>query len=81
MCPKRPERLAEPIVTPGGEDFHFYSLKNPRLKATMLGLGCGLRPGLHHPQMTFDHGALLNGIDILSRAVQLTFARPEEGNP
>jgi len=76
-----PERLAEPIVTPGGEDFHFYPLKNPRLKATMLGLGCGLRPGLHHPQMTFDRGALLNGIDILSRAVQLTFARHEEGHP
>lgn len=75
------EQLMEPITTPGGEDFHFYSLKNPRLKATMLGLGCGLHPGLHHPQMTFDHRAILNGIEILSRVVELTFARHEEGNP
>ncbi len=75
------EQLMEPITTPGGEDFHFYSLKNPRLKVTMLGLGCGLHPGFHHPQMTFDHRAILNGIEILSRVVELTFARHEEGNP
>ena len=55
------ENIVPPSVTSGGEDFHFYSVKRPEVKATMLGLGCGLKPGLHHPHMTFDHDALFNG--------------------
>ncbi|WP_397538879.1 M20 peptidase aminoacylase family protein [Rummeliibacillus pycnus] len=58
-----------PIVTPGGEDFHFYTLKCPNIKATMLGLGCGLQPGLHHPKMTFNREALITGVEILTRTV------------
>ena len=46
-----------PVVTPGGEDFHFYTLKRPSIKATMLGLGCDLTPGLHHPTMTLTKRA------------------------
>jgi amidohydrolase len=61
-----------PLVTTGGDDFHYYTLKRPHLKATMLGLGCGLEPGLHHPDMTFDHEALFSGISILTKAVRNT---------
>ncbi|MBE3102683.1 MAG: M20/M25/M40 family metallo-hydrolase, partial [Bacilli bacterium] len=57
------------ITTPGGEDFHFYSLHKPNLKATMLGLGCGLSPGLHHPKMTFNHESIYTGIEILTQTI------------
>ncbi|WP_132745854.1 M20 peptidase aminoacylase family protein [Scopulibacillus darangshiensis] len=63
------DHLDEPLVTPGGDDFHFYTLKRPSIKATMLGLGCDLAPGLHHPQMTFDRDALFSGIQILTTAI------------
>lgn len=62
-----------PIVTPGGEDFHFYTLKTPSIKATMLGLGCDLAPGLHHPNMSFNHNSILTGIEILAKTVIGTF--------
>jgi amidohydrolase len=67
------QKCAPPVVTSGGEDFHFYSLMKPFLKTTMLGLGCDLTPGLHHPQMTFRREDLLIGIEILARAVIETF--------
>ncbi|WP_442595700.1 M20 peptidase aminoacylase family protein [Neobacillus sp. D3-1R] len=56
-------------VTPGGEDFHFYKNTYPNLQATMVGLGTGLSPGLHHPNMSFNLDALLNGVKILSIAL------------
>ncbi|TWT05355.1 amidohydrolase [Planococcus sp. CPCC 101016] len=71
------EFLVPPIVTPGGEDFHYYTLKRPSVKATMLGLGCDLAPGLHHPAMTFNRDSLLTGIEILARTVQHTFEQLE----
>ena len=67
--------FAPPIITPGGEDFHFYTLKRPTIKATMLGLGCDLTPGLHHPSMTFNHDCLLTGIEILARTVIETYKK------
>ena len=69
------QQLEPPITTPGAEDFHYYTKERPHLLATMLGLGCGLAPGLHHPQMTFEKEALLDGIEILTRAVLTTFER------
>ncbi|PZX04575.1 amidohydrolase [Psychrobacillus insolitus] len=66
-----------PIVTPGGEDFHFYTLKRPSIKATMLGLGCDLTPGLHHPTMTFNQESMLIGIEILARTIMGTFQTKE----
>lgn len=69
------EQVAAPLVTPGGDDFHFYTIKKPSLKATMLGLGCDLHPGLHHPYMTFDKDALMNGVNILYRAVLNTYGK------
>jgi amidohydrolase len=67
------EKCLPPVVTSGGEDFHFYSLMKPQLKTTMLGLGCDLKPGLHHPQMTFRREDLLSGIEILARVIMETF--------
>jgi len=63
-----------PLVTPGGDDFHFYTIKKPTLKATMLGLGCNLKPGLHHPDMTFNQDALMHGVHILFQAILQTCA-------
>lgn len=63
------DKLISPVITPGGEDFHYYTLKRPHLKATVMGLGCGLKPGLHHPHMTFDTEAIYSGIEILTRSV------------
>ncbi len=60
------EGLVPPPVTPGGEDFHFYKETSPQLQATMVGLGTDLSPGLHHPNMSFNLDALLNGVKILS---------------
>lgn len=60
---------APPPVTPGGEDFHFYRLHKPALRATMIGLGCGLQPGLHHPHMQFDLDALEIGAAVLALSV------------
>lgn len=60
---------AAAITTPGGEDFHFYAYTRPQLKTTMLGLGCGVKPGLHHPKMNFNIEQLAVGIDIITKAL------------
>ncbi|MBL4954720.1 M20 peptidase aminoacylase family protein [Neobacillus sp. OS1-32] len=73
------EHLVEPAPTSGGEDFHFYTLKRPQLKATMLGLGCDLKPGLHHPDMTFNRDAIFDGIEILTKTILNTFEFLEGG--
>ena len=64
-------KLAMPIITPGGEDFHHYAVAYPHLKTTMLGLGCAVTPGLHHPHMTFNKDRLIEGVEILSKAALL----------
>lgn len=67
------EHVMPPIITPGAEDFHFYTKERSHLKATMLGLGCDLEPGLHHPNMRFNRESLLDGIEVLTRTVLATF--------
>lgn len=61
--------LLAPIVTPGADDFHFYAQHKPTLKTGFIGLGCNLRPGLHHPEMNFDHAALPDGVRVLAHIV------------
>ncbi|GAB6158521.1 M20 peptidase aminoacylase family protein [Desulfotomaculum varum] len=63
------QNLAPPVQTPGAEDFHYYTSLRPAIKATMLGLGCRLTPGLHHPDMVFERQYLPDGAAILARAV------------
>ncbi|MFJ7982065.1 amidohydrolase [Lysinibacillus xylanilyticus] len=58
--------LAEEITTPGSDDFHFYTVKKPELKATMVGIGANLTPGLHHPKMTFERSALIDAAKVLA---------------
>jgi len=60
------DALTAPVITPGGEDFHYYKKYFPNIKATMIGLGTDLQPGLHHPNMNFNLDALQNGVIILS---------------
>ena len=63
------DALTAPAATPGGEDFHFYKNYFPNIKATMVGLGTDLRPGLHHPNMNFNLDALQNGVKILTISI------------
>lgn len=58
--------LADEITTPGSDDFHFYTVKKPELKAAMIGIGANLTPGLHHPKMTFDRSALIDAAKVLA---------------
>lgn len=67
------ENLRAAPVSPGAEDFHYYTVKRPQIKATMLALGCDLSPGLHHPHMQFDQKALVKGVEILANVVVRTF--------
>ncbi|RKJ59677.1 M20/M25/M40 family metallo-hydrolase, partial [Butyricicoccus sp. 1XD8-22] len=68
------ENLVDTLNTSGGDDFHFYTIKNPHLKATMIGLGCDLAPGLHHPYMKFNLNSLEIGSEILVETVLSTFS-------
>lgn len=56
--------------TPGGDDFTIYPFTKRELKATFLGLGCDLTPGLHDPAMSFDKEALINGVSIIVTMIQ-----------
>ncbi|WNS76921.1 amidohydrolase [Bacillus sp. DTU_2020_1000418_1_SI_GHA_SEK_038] len=60
------ENFIQECPSPGAEDFHFYTLKKPDISATMIGLGCDLKPGLHHPKMSFNKEALIYGAKILT---------------
>lgn len=66
------EHLVPMITTTGGDDFHFYSIKRPSIKATMLAIGCDLEPGLHHPSMTFNYEAIEPSIRIMVSALWKT---------
>lgn len=63
------ETLAPPVITSGSDDFHFYTIKNPKLKATMIGVGADLQPGLHHPKMSFNPSSLDLGARILAETL------------
>lgn len=65
------QNVVPTCIPQGGEDFHFYTAKHQELKATMVGLGCGLSPGLHHPEMKFQLDALHYGTKILTKTILL----------
>lgn len=64
------ENTADPLHTPGADDFHFYTIRKPELKAAMVGIGADLTPGLHHPDMTFNTGALDIGARVLAETLK-----------
>ncbi|WP_406944866.1 M20 peptidase aminoacylase family protein [Halobacillus sp. SY10] len=59
------DALKRAIQTTGGDDFHFYTIRKPELKASMLAVGCDLKPGLHHPHMTFDQSVMADASRVL----------------
>ena len=63
------KRDAQGLYTTGSDDFHYYTVKRPHLKAVMLGLGADLQPGLHHPYMRFNHSCIMDGVEILKQTV------------
>jgi len=65
------ENVVPTCISHGGEDFHYYTTENPRIMGTMIGLGCDLSPGLHHPQMKFNPDALIYGAKILTQTLLL----------
>ena len=64
------DALAPEIHTPGSDDFHYYTVMNPNLKAAMIGVGADLAPGLHHPLMTFNKQALFDGIKVITTTLK-----------
>lgn len=64
------ENTAPPVDTTGADDFHFYTIKKPELKAAMLGIGADLAPGLHHPDMAFNRDALDIGARVLAETLK-----------
>ena len=64
------ENTAEPLHTPGADDFHFYTIRKPELKAAMIGVGADLTPGLHHPNMTFNRDSLDIGARVLAEILK-----------
>lgn len=66
------EKVMPILTTTGGDDFHFYTIKRPHIRATMLAIGCDLEPGLHHPQMTFNRDAIPTAVEIVTRALLKT---------
>lgn len=63
------EALGPVIITPGGEDFHNYPLAISGLRTTVLGIGAGLKPGLHMSDMTFESSAVLNAVTAIGCTV------------
>lgn len=64
------ENTAPPLDTTGADDFHFYTIQKPELKAAMLGIGADLAPGLHHPDMAFNPDALDIGARVLAETLK-----------
>ncbi len=58
----------DPIITPGGEDFHYYSTKG-NIKTAYIGLGADLTPGLHNVEMVYNKDAILTGAKIIAAAI------------
>ncbi|GGA65669.1 M20 peptidase aminoacylase family protein [Ornithinibacillus halotolerans] len=69
------DHLVPMLTTTGGDDFHFYTIKKPTLKATMLAVGCDLEPGLHHPDMQFNHDIIEPTVAILVNVLRKTIEK------
>lgn len=64
------EGLIDTAATTVGEDFNFYAMYKPQLKTGFIGLGCNLQPGLHDPEMTFEHQDMAHGCRILQGLIR-----------
>lgn len=60
------ENNLQPIlINPGGDDFHYYAQRNKQLRAAFFGIGCAAEPGLHDPDMHFNHEMMPLGVEVL----------------
>lgn len=59
------DKLMPILNNTGGEDFHYFANRYPKLKAAYFGVGVAAEPGLHHPEMHFNPDGLQNGVDVL----------------
>ncbi|MFD1031846.1 amidohydrolase [Metaplanococcus flavidus] len=64
------ENTGQPLHTTGADDFHFYTIRKPELKAAMIGVGADLTHGLHHPDMAFNTDALDIGARVLAETLK-----------
>lgn len=64
------EGLIDAAATTVGEDFNFYAMHRPQLKTGFIGLGCALQPGLHDPDMSFEHADMAHGCRILQNMLR-----------
>lgn len=69
------EGVIDSAATTVGEDFNFYAMYRPQLQTGFIGLGCGLVPGLHAPDMTFKHEDMLHGCRILQKLIYKALAQ------
>ena len=60
------EFLHDPVITPGGDDFHQYMQVMPNISASILGFGASMVGGLHNPMMSFDHDILAIAAEVLA---------------
>ncbi|WLR42225.1 M20/M25/M40 family metallo-hydrolase [Bacillus carboniphilus] len=63
------KNLVDPIFTPGGEDFHQYAARTG-VNSIYLAIGADVSPGLHDPNMTFEKGAMMNGVHVVTKMVE-----------
>ncbi|MBN8207824.1 amidohydrolase [Bacillus sp. NTK071] len=61
-------KAISPILTPGGEDFHYYT-ELTDVEAVYIGIGANVSPGLHDPSMTFDRKSLVDAALVISHLV------------
>ena len=64
------EDALAPACGGGGEDFHYYKMHKPTMKAAYFGLGVGATPGLHAATMHFDPQYLPMGVDVMVDVVE-----------
>lgn len=65
------DSVLEPeIHTSGSDDFHFYTIRRPEIKAAMIGVGAGMTHGLHHPEMSFDTSILPQASRVLASVLR-----------
>lgn len=63
-------QLAPEVITSGSDDFHFYTIRRPELKAAMVGVGASMTHGLHHPDMAFDTSILPVAARVLAQVLR-----------
>jgi amidohydrolase len=62
-------KSSPPLKTNGCDDFHHYT-KKLGIKTAFIGIGANLIPGLHSPNIEFNHQALEDGKEIVKDIIK-----------